>query len=117
LVEALLDGPKRFGELASAIPSIAPNILTRRLRHLEEQGLLVATPYSTRPPRASYDLTEAGRQLAGALVQLAAWGAAVEGLPAPEFHRPCGTPLETVLYCPTCDRTVFDPDVSELIEV
>src|SRR5437660_1518138 len=35
VVEALLDGPRRFGELGDALPGIAPNILTDRLRRLE----------------------------------------------------------------------------------
>ena len=38
LVSGLLSGPKRFGELAEALPGIAPNVLTARLRHLEREG-------------------------------------------------------------------------------
>src|SRR5256885_632434 len=67
LVEALLDGPRRFGDLQEALPGIAPNILSQRLRHLERETLLVARPYSHRPPRFAYELTEAGAELAGAL--------------------------------------------------
>ena len=63
LVSALLDGPLRFGELAEAVPGVAPNILTRRLRHLEHEGLVVATPYSRRPLRVTYELTGTGRDL------------------------------------------------------
>ncbi len=50
VVAALLDGPRRFGDLQRALPAIAPNVLSARLRHLEEQGLVVAQPYSKRPP-------------------------------------------------------------------
>src|SRR5256885_6200805 len=60
LVEALLDGPRRFGDLQEALPGIAPNILSQRLRHLERETLLVARPYSHRPPRFPSELTEAG---------------------------------------------------------
>ena len=35
VVEALLDGPQRFADLATRVPGIAPNILTQRLRRLE----------------------------------------------------------------------------------
>src|SRR5918997_832030 len=74
LVESLLDGPRRFGELRDALPSIAPNILTDRLRRLEREGIVLARPYQERPPRAEYSLTADGRDLAGALRLLADWG-------------------------------------------
>src|SRR5215212_8484103 len=82
VVEALLDGPRRFNELATALPGIAPNILTDRLRRLE---------------------------LAGVLRLLAAWGtgsAAAEGL----RHVACGSLLEARWYCPTCATTVDEND-------
>jgi DNA-binding HxlR family transcriptional regulator len=75
VVEALLDGPKRFGDLQAALPGIAPNILTARLRQLTERALVVATPYQERPPRFVYELTAAARELDGALQLLADWGA------------------------------------------
>ena len=75
LVDALLDGPRRFNELGDALPGIAPNILTDRLRRLEREGIVVATPYTNRPPRMEYSLTADGRDLASALRLLADWGA------------------------------------------
>src|SRR4029077_6102733 len=71
VVDALLDGPRRFGELREALPGIAANILTDRLRRLERERILVAAPYSTRPPRMEYTLTGDGRDLASALRLLA----------------------------------------------
>ena len=46
LVDALLPGPRRFGELQDAVPSIAPNILSDRLKRLEREGVVVARRYS-----------------------------------------------------------------------
>lgn len=114
LVSALLDGPLRFGELADAVPGVAPNILTRRLRHLEHEGLVVATPYSRRPLRVTYELTATGRELAGALALLTEWGARQHGEAAPRHHVACGTSLEARLWCPTCDRAVVDDESDEL---
>src|SRR5215211_6632035 len=51
LVQALLDGPRRFNELVEALPGIAPNVLSKRLKHLERERVLVSQPYSRRPPR------------------------------------------------------------------
>jgi DNA-binding HxlR family transcriptional regulator len=114
LVSALLDGPLRFGELADAVPGLAPNILTRRLRHLEHEGLVVATPYSRRPLRMTYELTATGRELAGALALLREWGARQGGQAAPHHHASCGTSLEARWWCPTCDRAVVDDEADEL---
>ena len=75
VVAALLDGPRRFGELQETVAGIAPNVLTARLRSLEEHGLVVAEPYSHRPLRYRYELTARGEDLAGPLRMLAAWGA------------------------------------------
>ena len=106
VVAALLDGPRRFGELQEEVGGIAPNVLTQRLRALERHALVVARPYSERPPRFVYELSAAGQELAGALRLLAGWGArnAPEGS-APR-HEVCGTPMEARWWCPTCERAV-----------
>src|SRR6201991_348585 len=93
VVEALLTGPRRFNELLDQIPGIAANILSDRLRRLEREGLLVARPYSERPPRAAYQLTAEGQELAGALRLLARWGARHADLAEATRHPPCRTPL------------------------
>jgi DNA-binding HxlR family transcriptional regulator len=111
VVDALLDGPRRFTELQQAIPKLAPNVLTARLRRLEDQGLVVATPYSDRPPRLEYRITEAGRELAGALRLLSRWGSRdTAGDAEGPHHRSCGTPLEVRWYCPTCGRVAEHAD-------
>src|SRR3989440_12106727 len=75
VIAALLDGPRRFGELQAEVQGIAPNVLTQRLRQLARNALVVARPYSERPPRFVYELSAAGRELAGVLRLLAGWGA------------------------------------------
>jgi DNA-binding HxlR family transcriptional regulator len=57
---SLLGGFQRFNNLLGQIPGIAANILTERLKRLEQEGLLIARPYSERPPRAAYQLTAEG---------------------------------------------------------
>jgi DNA-binding HxlR family transcriptional regulator len=106
LVASLLDGPKRFGELSGSLDGIAPNVLTARLRQLERDGLVVTTPYSRRPVRLAYALTDAGRELSDAIALLTAWGARQSGATEGPVHASCGTAMETRLYCPTCDLAV-----------
>ena len=113
VVEALLDGSRRFGELQELLPAIAPNILTDRLRRLEREGILLGRPYQQRPQRLEYSLTAAGLDLAGALRLLADWGSRRSDRAEPLRHATCGTPLEARWYCPTCSQPVSDREAPE----
>ena len=66
-------GLTRFDQFQDSL-GIAPNILTRRLNGLVEAGLLERRPYSDRPPRYEYVLTEAGRDFRPVLWAFVAWG-------------------------------------------
>jgi DNA-binding HxlR family transcriptional regulator len=107
VVAALLDGERRFNELQEELDGIAPNVLSARLKLLAEQALIVSRPYSERPPRFVYELTESGRELAGALRLLADWGAR-SGAGEPLRHAACGTALEARWWCPSCEQGVDD---------
>lgn len=113
VVNALLGGPRRFNDLLDEVDGVASNILTQRLRHLEREGVVVATPYSRRPPRFVYELTASGRELAGALRLLAQWGTGRGGAEALR-HGACGTPMEAHWWCPTCARVVDDEHEDEI---
>ena len=124
VVDALLAGPHRFGELGEHVGGIAPNILTKRLRQLEADGIVIAAPYSRRPLRMSYELTGPGRDLAAALALLSAWGTrhhggAVGDADAGEagHHDACGSAVELRRWCPTCDRLVDDAEASADIAI
>jgi DNA-binding HxlR family transcriptional regulator len=112
VVEALLDGPRRFGDLEADVPGIAPNILTQRLRHLEREAIVVARAYSERPPRFVYELTSAGAELVGALRLLADWGAR-QSEAEPLRHAVCGSALEARWWCPSCDVAVDESAADE----
>jgi len=66
-------GLSRFDEFQKHL-EIAPNILTRRLAGLVEQGLLEKVQYSERPPRYEYHLTPRGRDFRPVLLALLQWG-------------------------------------------
>lgn len=125
VVAALLDGPLRFNELHAAVPGLATNVLSKRLKLLEAEGLVVASAYTRKPPRFAYRLTDAGVALADALRLLAQWGSehapasgvvALDPADAPEplRHATCGTPVEARWWCPTCARLVEPAEASDL---
>jgi DNA-binding HxlR family transcriptional regulator len=88
VVRALLDGPRRYSDLAAHVAGIAPNTLADRLRRLERDGLVLARLYCERPPRFEYELTADGRELAPAIEALAAWGARHTGSGADDDEAP-----------------------------
>jgi DNA-binding HxlR family transcriptional regulator len=75
VVRELVLGPKRFTDLRDGLPGIGPNVLSQRLKELEEIGVLQRRVLP--PPAAStvYELTEWGSELDEVLVQLGRWGA------------------------------------------
>jgi DNA-binding HxlR family transcriptional regulator len=82
VVRELMLGPRRYTDLAEALPGIGSNILATRLRSLESAGVVRKTKL---PPPAAvsvYELTENGRALDDVLHALARWGART--LPAPD---------------------------------
>ena len=96
---------------------IAPNILADRLRRLESERIVSATPYSERPPRFAYALSAEGQELAGALRLLADWGSRVSRESEPLRHAACGTPVEARWYCSTCDRPVEGKEAEQVRRV
>ena len=73
-----------------------------------------STPYSERPPRFSYALTDEGQELAGVLRLLADWGSRGSAHAEPMRHTLCGTPVEARLWCPTCARSLDEPEADGL---
>jgi DNA-binding HxlR family transcriptional regulator len=71
--DLLFLGNRRFGELAGSPEKIPTNILSDRLRRLEESGLVIKVSYQERPPRYEYRLTAKGADLFPVLRALAAW--------------------------------------------
>jgi DNA-binding HxlR family transcriptional regulator len=66
-------GRSRFDEFQKSL-DIAPNILTRRLNALVEEGLLERRLYCEKPKRYEYLLTEMGRDFRPVMLALLAWG-------------------------------------------
>ena len=81
VIRDLMNGPKRYTDLAASLPGIGTNILAARLKELEESGLVEKRKLP--PPAAStvYELTPYGHDLRPVLHELARWGARSLGPP------------------------------------
>jgi DNA-binding HxlR family transcriptional regulator len=73
VVELLGDGTRRFTELKREIDGISQRMLTRTLRQLERDGMVVRTVHPVVPPRVDYELTPLGASLLDAIEPLVAW--------------------------------------------
>lgn len=83
IVRDLLVGPKRFTDLRRGLPRIPTNILTARLKELEQAGVVARRVLPRPAGSVVYDLTEYGRDLEDVVLSLGRWGARSLGLPRP----------------------------------
>ena len=74
LRDLLLEGPRRFQDFQASLPGVAPNILSARLKAMEDNGLIRRQLYSDRPPRVEYLLTDKGKSLGPIVKAMRDWG-------------------------------------------
>ncbi len=92
-------GPTRFDQFEKSL-GVAPNILTKRLAAMVENGLLEKRAYSQRPPRFEYLPTAMGRDFGGVLGAMLAFGNrhfAPEGTAGQLIDRETGLPADPIL--------------------
>ena len=106
VIRDLLAGPQRFQDLQTSLEGIAPNVLSERLKILEEQGIVERQLYSEHPPRAAYTLTARGRELGVVVGALATWGSKHLHRETALVHDDCDAALQVAYYCPKCHRRV-----------
>ena len=101
VVRELLLGPKRFTDLRAGLPHVAPDVLSQRLRELEQAGVIQRR---TLPPPAGsrvYELTERGRRLEPVVLELGFWGSVA---PFPSEDATIGADATAIAL-----KTLFDP--------
>jgi len=74
IIRDLLLGASRFSEFAGSPEGIPTNILSSRLRMMEEQGLVAKSVYQSKPQRFDYHLTDKGKALLPVMRALKNWG-------------------------------------------
>jgi DNA-binding HxlR family transcriptional regulator len=89
IVYALLDGPRRHGELKRMIEGISQKMLTQTLRSMETDGLVKRTVIDVIPPHVEYGLTPLGQTLSDPLVAICQW--AMDHLPELQAARQANT--------------------------
>jgi DNA-binding HxlR family transcriptional regulator len=83
LVRELLLGPRRYKDLLESLPGLTTNLLARRLKQLEHDGLVEKVTLE-RSRASAYQLTERGAALEPVIMELGRWGGALMDAPRPE---------------------------------
>ncbi|MBI4609019.1 MAG: winged helix-turn-helix transcriptional regulator [Candidatus Rokubacteria bacterium] len=112
IVRDLLQGPLRFQDFQRSLKGIAPNILSDRLKLMEEHGVVRRRFYSDHPPRAEYALTDKGKELGVVVGALATWGSRHVHRQTTLVHEACGHPVEMGYHCPHCGGRVRGASVT-----
>lgn len=74
VVRELTLGPLRFSELARSVGGAPTDVLTKRLRGLEDDGIVARRELAAPVAATVYELTELGRGLERPMIELARWG-------------------------------------------
>lgn len=85
VIRELLLGPKRFTDLRTGLPGASPNVLSQRLRELEDSGAIQRRQLPPPAGATVYELTEWGRELEPAILALARWGSRATPVPKGEL--------------------------------
>ena len=64
----------RFSELLRALPHLTQSTLTKQLRMMEENGIVIRTVYNQVPPKVEYSLSDLGHEFKPVLSTLETWG-------------------------------------------
>ena len=113
VVRDLLLGPKRFTDVRAGLPHVSPDVLSQRLRELEQAGIVRRVKL---PPPASarvYELTERGRALEPIVIELGRWGSRE---PFPDGEAKLGPDSAVIALKTVFDRSAAD-GLSETYEL
>jgi DNA-binding HxlR family transcriptional regulator len=116
VIREVFNGVRRFDDMQRH-SGVNRQVLSNRLAHLVDEGILRKVPYQPEGHRVrhEYRVTQKGLDLYPVLTALAEWGAKYvadpEGPAVEMAHRDCGAPVHTALVCEDGHR------VDELREV
>jgi DNA-binding HxlR family transcriptional regulator len=108
VIREVFNGRRKFSEMLRSL-GVARNVLTDRLQGLVDEGILERRPYSERPERYEYFLTEKGLDLWPLMVSLMQWGDKWEpvpdGRPMIVVHKgECGGEIDDRRICTKCGK-------------
>lgn len=113
IIHEILIGQTTFNQIKKSLEGISSNLLSDRLKYLEEMGLITAKLYSKHPPRNEYTLTESGRDLEDVFHALILWGKKhLKKCYKNIVHNTCQHEVQMLYYCAHCEQKVTVEDLN-----
>ncbi|MEH6944456.1 winged helix-turn-helix transcriptional regulator [Bacillus sp. JJ722] len=117
IVHEISIGNCTFNEIKKTLTGISSNLLSDRLKFLEEAELITSSLYSSHPPRYKYTLTESGESLQDVFNAMVIWGKNnLKKHYKKLVHTSCQHEVEVAYRCPQCNQNVDDLEVVRLEE-
>lgn len=102
-----------YKDLQSALRGIPTNLLSSRLKSLEEDGLIRCELYQNHPPRYAYYLCEAGEDLDDVFHAIVLWGERnLHKCYKKLVHKECQHHVDIQYYCEHCGKVVTKEDIA-----
>lgn len=112
IIRQLMEGRDTYKEIQMKLEGIPSNLLSERLKCLDENGLVASSIYQEHPPRYRYVLTESGKDLADLFNTIVLWGEKnLKNCDKQLIHNECGHKIEMQYYCSHCEKAVMKEDL------
>ena len=112
ILRQLSRGNDTYNLIFETLEGIPSNLLSSRLKSLEEDGLILPVLYQNHPPRFRYELTESGKDLEDVFNSIILWGEKhLKDCYKQLVHKSCNHSVELKYYCPHCDEYVSNTDL------
>lgn len=113
ILRQLSNGRDTYNSILENLDGIPSNLLSNRLKSLEEDGLIVPVLYQSHPPRYRYMLTESGKDLDDVFYSIILWGEKhLDKCYKELIHKPCNHSINLQYYCPHCGKVVDKSEIT-----
>jgi len=115
IIHEILIGHTTFNQIKKSLEGISSNLLSARLKYLEQNDLVTVRLYTDHPPRYEYHLTDSGKDLEDVFHTLIIWGRQhLKKCYKKLLHESCQHEVEIAYHCPQCNKIVHDLSVVEM---
>lgn len=113
ILRQLSNGRDTYSSILENLEGIPSNLLSNRLKNLEEDGLIIPVLYQSHPPRYRYALTDSGKDLDDVFYSIILWGEKhLDKCYKELIHNSCNHNIELQYYCPHCEKTVNKNEIT-----
>jgi len=113
ILRQLSNGHDTYNSILENLDGIPSNLLSNRLKNLEEDKLISPILYQSHPPRYRYVLTDKGKDLDDVFNSIILWGEKhLDKCYKELVHTPCNHKVQLQYYCPNCGKTVERDEIN-----